>query len=287
MFSSRESLITAENIEHYECLVETAKADLESHLESIDEKLELILERTLSESDSDALELRQIKEERKSTEKCLQICAQLSDHISQVQLSFKRSGDSGPGLDTERVTNDGLQECKNNLRLTISELERRMQNVMNRMVTKSKTAMTSEEEHQDLTRLRDEWETPHKCMDICSKANDNLKENMSTIDNYATGDALQFMVSTTGQTINGKNRGLGWRTRQVGGHLSDVTIQQLSRDMTSINIRNPENAGPSSEGTASFISGDATESEAKTEFKERYGQGFTLTPRSSTSTVTG
>lgn len=162
-----------------------------------------------------------------------------------------------------------------------------MQDVMNRMVAKSETTMTSAEDHKDIIRLRDEWETAHKCMDICSKANDNLKENMSTIDNYATGDALQFMVSSTGQTISGRNRGLGWRTRQVGGHLSDTTIQQLSRDMTSINLRNAENAGPSPGDASSFISGDTTESEVKTEFKERYGQGFTLTPRSSTGTVTG
>jgi hypothetical protein len=37
----------------------------------------------------------------------------------------------------------------------------------------------------------------------------HLKENISTIENYATGDAIQFMVSTDGHTINGKNRGLG------------------------------------------------------------------------------
>ena len=284
MLASRKSSVTAEsleNLENYEDLVETAKSDLEAHLESIDEKLEILLGQNLPDSDPDALELRQIKEERLSTEKCLQICAQLSDHISQIQLTFKRSGSSaGPGLDTEGVTNDGLQECKNSLYLTISKLERRMQDIMDRMMAKSKAAMTSEKEYTDLVRLREEWETVHKCMDICSMADNNLKENMSIIDNYATGDALQFMVSTNGQTIQGKNRGLGWRTRQVGGHLSDAAVQQLSRDMTSTNLQNPENTGPSSRGNMSFVPGYGAEEEATTEFKERYGQGFKLTPNS-------
>lgn len=236
-------------------------------------------------SDSDALELRKIKEERLSTEKCLQICAQLSEHISQIQRSFQHSdGSPGSSPDTvpERVTNDSLQECKDNLQLTISKLERRMQDVMDRMVAKSKTAMTSEEEYTDLVRLRDEWDTAHKCMDICSKANNNLKENISTIDNYATGDALQFMVSTSGQLLHGKNQGFGWRTRQVGGHLSDTTVQQLSRDMTSINLRKIENYGQSARGSATVVP-DETENEAIHEFKERYGQGFKLAPKPSWS----
>lgn len=35
-------------------------------------------------------------------------------------------------------------------------------------------------------------------MDICSRADDHLNENISTIDNYATGDTLQFMVKIDG-----------------------------------------------------------------------------------------
>lgn len=139
----------------------------------------------------------------------------------------------------------------------------------------SKTAITSEEEYTDLVRLWEEWETAHKCMDICSR----LNENMTIIDDYATGDALRFMVSTNGQIIQGKNRGLDWRTRQIGGHLSDTSVQQLSRDMARINLQSSENAIPPSRGSTSFVPGDRTENEATIEFRERYGQGIKLTPR--------
>jgi hypothetical protein len=67
---------------------------------------------------------------------------------------------------------------------------------------------------------------------------------MTTIENYATGDAMQVMVSTNGKTLYGKNRGLGSRTRQIGGHLSDASLQQLSRDMSFINSQ----TGPAAEG---------------------------------------
>jgi len=238
----------------------------------------------VTESDSDAAERRLIKEEQLSTQKCLQICAQLSDHINQIQLMPKRSGSSlglnDPDALPVRVTNMGLQECKNSLILTAAKLERHMQDLMDRLVTKSKTAMTSEEDVADLARLRDEWETARQCMDICSKADNHLMENISTIDNYATGDAVQFMVSTDGKTIYGKNRGLGWRTRQVGGHISDVSLQQLSRDLTSINIRNTANEGPPSRSDTPSVPNDGVENGPISDFRERYGQGFKLTPKS-------
>ncbi|PLB49664.1 hypothetical protein P170DRAFT_456251 [Aspergillus steynii IBT 23096] len=279
----RKSSITAESLRDYEDLIVTAKADLEAHLETIDGKLELIFQKTVAGSDSDASELRLIEEERLSTEKCLQICTQLSNHISQIQ-STHESDDSAPGpfdFDTlpERVTKESLQDCKKRLTLTAAKLERHMKDLMDKLLIKSRLNMTSEEEFADLTRLREEWETARQCMDICSRADDHLKENISNIDNYATGDAVQFMVSTNGTIIHGKNRGVGWRSRQVGGHLSDVSLQQLSRDFTSINLGST--LRPSSQDNSPNSPNNETPSETTSEFKERYGRGFRLSPKTS------
>jgi hypothetical protein len=286
--SSRKSSVTAESLEVYRDLIKTANDDLEAHLQSIDEKLETIFGHTMTESDSDATELRLIKEERISTQKCLQICAQLSDHINQIQLTPRRSGSSSGTIDPdalpERLTIEGLQECKNSLFLTAAKLEGYMKDLIDRMVTKSKRAMTSEEELADLVRLREEWETARQCMDICSRADIHLKENVSNIDNYATGDAIQFMISTDGKTLHGRNRGLGWRTRQVGGHLSDVSLQQLSRDMSSISFHNTGNEDPSSRGSTLPVPDDGVENKPGSEFRERYGRGFKLPSRTTAET---
>lgn len=144
--------------------------------------------------------------------------------------------------------------------------------------------MTSKEEHADLVRLREEWETTRQCVDICSKADIHLKENISTIDNYATDDAIQFMVSTDRKTIHGKNRGLGWRTRQVGGHLSNVSLQQLSRDMSSISFQNRGNEDPSMRGSTLSAPDDGVEKKPGSEFGERSGRGFKLTSRAAADT---
>ncbi|KIW87200.1 uncharacterized protein Z519_12102 [Cladophialophora bantiana CBS 173.52] len=286
----RKSSVTAESLESYKDLIQIATTDLEAHLESIDEKLEIIFKQTMTESDADATEVRLIKEEQLSTQRCLQICAQLSDHINQIQLTPKRSSSSpgiiDPNTFPERVTNVGLEECKNSLIRTAAKLERHIQDLMDRLVTKSKTAMTSEDDIADLARLQEEWETARQCRDICSKADNHLKETISTIDNYATGDAVQFMVSTDGNIIHGTNRGLGWRTRQVGGHLSDLTIQQLSRDMTSISIRNTGNEAPHSGGDSPSVPNDGVGNKPSSDFRERYGRGFKLTSKSTSDATT-
>jgi hypothetical protein len=281
---SRKSSVTAETLESYKNLLKTATDDLEAHLESIDEKLGNIFEQTVTESASDAAERRLIKEEQLSTRRCLQICAQLSDHLNQIQLMPKLP-DTSPGtIDPDafsvRATNLGLQECKNSLTTTVARLEGHMRDLMDRLVTKSKTVMRSEEDVANLATLWDEWTTARQCIDICSKADNHLKENISIIDNYATGDAVQFMVSTDGRVIHGKNRGLGWRTRQVGGHLSDVSVQQLSRDMTSISIRNTGNQSAPLQSDTLPVPNDGVEDGPNSDFRTRYGQGFKLKSKS-------
>ncbi|KAJ5223231.1 hypothetical protein N7468_007773 [Penicillium chermesinum] len=271
----RLSAAAVGNMEEYQNLIQEAKEDLGARLESIDSKLEDLARKDEDQSGSDSAELRSLRDERLSTENCLQICAQLSSHIDQIQLMSKKAGASrGPsGSDNspESVTNEGLQECKNSLAATAAKLEQHMREVMDRLLSKSK-AGSSRDDVQDLSRLRDEWEAARQCLDICSRADSNLKENVSIIENYGTGDALQFMVSANGKVLHGKNQGLGWRSRQVGGYMSDESIQQLSRDLSVI-YTSPQKPGVSTPQGAS-VPGEETTAE----FKKRYGRGFTLSP---------
>lgn len=269
-------------MEEYRNLIKTATDDLEARLESIDEKLETIFARTLTDSDVDAVEMRLIREERASTQKCLQICSQLSDHIDQIQLHPAQHSESSsrpthPIPLPEIVTSQGLQECQDSLRDASAKLERHMHDVVDRLLVKSKISMASEEEVAELTRLQEEWKTARHCMGICSKADDHLKETISIIENFATGDdTIQFLVSTNDRVIHGKNRGYGTRQRQVGGHLSDLSLQQISRDMANVSLGGKEEQGKRSRSAESSASCVPVESTLSSGFRERYGKGVKL-----------
>ena len=96
-----------------------------------------------------------------------------------------------------------------------------------------------------------------------------LKGKMSTIENHAVGDAVQIMVSTNGKIIHGKNRGLGPRTWQVGGYISDTSLQKLSHGIFDCYL---------AKTTIGVSSGrDNTKAEPTLEFREQ-DLGLQLTP---------
>lgn len=150
-------------------------------------------------------------------------------------------------------------------------------------MAKLKTTNISEEEHTDAARLRDKLAATRQSITICSRAHDYLKDNVSTIDNYATGDTVQFMVSTSEKTIHGKNRGPGWRTRQVGGHISDESLQQIARSLATVAMPSSGSRGSSPPVDARFDSKVNVKpgEEPNSKFKEQYGRGFKLTPHRS------
>ncbi|KAK0706251.1 hypothetical protein B0T26DRAFT_755775 [Lasiosphaeria miniovina] len=105
--------------------------------------------------------------------------------------------------------------------------------------------MPDEEESVMLSQLQAEWESVRKSLQLCSQSNTNLNENISVIDNFATGDdAIQFLVSTNDKPIRGQNRGYGERPRQLGGYMSDESLQRVSDSMTRPGLYDREVATP-------------------------------------------
>jgi len=256
----------------------------------MDEKLELILHQNIPGSGLDADEVRQIKEERQSTEKCLQICAQLSKHISHIQTTTQRSASTDAGGNSssipEKITNEGLQECKGSLARMAQQLASHEKQLFDRLMNKLDTASTPQENAADIARLREEWQSTRKSMDILSTAGNYLEKNISIIENHATGDAVQIMVSANGKTLHGTNRGLGWRTRQIGGYLDNETVRQISRDMVSVSIRTTDDREPSPRNESSIVSDDTGRGRQHSQFMERYGEGFKLTSKSTSDITT-
>ena len=60
-------------------------------------------------------------------------------------------------------------------------------------------------------------------------------DEISSVDNCGVGDVFQVMVTTDGQTLQGRNQGFGGVIRQIGGRFSDLSLQQVLRDMNKTN----------------------------------------------------
>lgn len=241
----------------------------------------MLLGKSVAGSTSDTFELMQIKEEKLSTEKSLAICAQLSTHISQIQFETESSTSAGASTDKtsvpEKITREGLEECKTSLSRMAAKLKEHEKLLFDRLLEKMKASTTSPEEAADIARLRDEWQSTHESIDILSKANSYFENQTSVIENHATGDAVQIMVATDDKTLHGINRGLGWRSRQIGGRMDNETVRQISRDMVSITIRSAHGEDPQPPKATPTASTEGGTSSRFSEFSQRYGEGFKLT----------
>ena len=271
----RTSSATAENIEGYSDLLKTARADLEDRLETIVDKLDDI-EQRVTGSASETYEVKQIKEEKLSAEKGLQICAQLSAQIQQIQLTATRTSHSNDGSDgssvSDKITREGLEDCKTSLSRMANKLKSREKELFNRLAQTMSASVTSPADAEAIAGLREEWESTRESMDILSTAGSYLGESTSVIENRALGDAFQIMVSANGKVLHGTNQADGWRARQFGGYMDNETVRQLSRDMLSSfsPISNKEQDQEESQD----LPKPESESQRQTEFMERYGKGF-------------
>jgi hypothetical protein len=205
------------------------------------------------------------------------ICAQFSKLIDELQVSSAKDLPQGSDDSPEKITSDGIEECRVSMEQTAARLESHMQDILDRMMSNSSATMTQEDTRY-LGRLREEWTTARKCRDICFQANQHLKENISVIDNHATGnEAVQLLVSNSQKTIHGKNRGYGDQIRQLGGHLSDQSIQKISGDFLQMTIQRPGETHLPTHGDA--LSADNDQNEGAMKWRPQYGSGKTLRSR--------
>lgn len=224
---SRNSTATAENIESYKSLVETATDDLQVHLESINEKLERVLGRRETDPSSGSTELSQMKEEISSTQRCLQICDQLSERISQIQLTPRETKTSG------------LQTTKHGLISTASEFQRRLQDLKNRM-SKSLPQAPNGGEQTPESEMKDEIERLEQCLEICNDAVEDLDLNrMNHFENVSVAkDGHQINVTTLSDLISAKNIKAGFRSTKMLGQISDASLQELSTKWSPDTLKN-------------------------------------------------
>lgn len=251
-------------------------------------KLKAIIKRIVPDTDEDITELRRIKEKRLSTEKCLEICAQLSSYIEQIQSTLNQDarplGSTELGALPERVVNEGVQGCKESINLASAKLQRNLRDTIDCLIRKSKTAMTSKDGITELTRMWDEWEAASKCKEFLSKAENYLNENISTIENYTAGNSVQYMLSTDGTVIRGKNQDNGGGSIPFRGYIGSAALQAMVRSMPRIGVGPSRNECLPLKGNIPPTQANTVDKGGVSKFNDWYGRGIKLSLGSTSDT---
>lgn len=292
-------------------MIQTATANFEDRLQRIDARMESLVSGLGSDPEPEAAqetaaEVQKIQEERLSTEKCLQICTQLSHHINQLRLSGRQRFGAGTATPSdsesvpERITNEGLDECADSLSRMIQKLACHEQTLFTRLADAMAGSSLSGKNVAEVARLREEWVSTHGQMGALYKIGQKLEDTVSQIQNHATGDALQVMVSADGKPLRGTNKATGQGIQlQAGGLMSNETIQIFLREGVRMSlakygdrVSSKEHAGKinarvansSPERAKSRSTKDVREENSdESQFEDLYGEGYTLACESPTS----
>lgn len=88
MSQSHQAAVTANVLKECKEIIRNTTSDLEEHLQEIDTRLQILCLRGARISDEDRTKRELVQEQKDSTRQCLDICAQVSEHIDQVQLNI-------------------------------------------------------------------------------------------------------------------------------------------------------------------------------------------------------
>ncbi|KAI0120607.1 hypothetical protein BJ170DRAFT_600500 [Xylariales sp. AK1849] len=80
--------------------------------------------------------------------------------------------------------------------------------------------------------------------------------------------------------VEGLNQGFGLRPKQVGGHLTDVSLQHISTDITQLYIQTVGDSTSSSRNSTPLVPEDLMESTPSSDYRGRYGPGMKLASKS-------
>jgi hypothetical protein len=266
---------------------------LEAHLEDVQQKLEVLTQRAASGPSFDEAVRRSMEEEQRSTEKGLEFCAMLSQAIEKIQVDFFGNEQGSPtsqrpDTTSEMLFGEGLDGCMHHMRFTLEQLEKHRKRIAESLSSGS-TATISNHEQASLNKLQAEAKTLRHCLNFCTDIDAVLESQISNIENHAEGDdTIQFMVSTNGKPVNGKNRGNGLRLKQAGGHFSEESLQQLSQDFKTISIHHQTGLQEYiRKPSISAEGGDGASHRPESPFGDRHGPGFTLARHLASTTSAG
>ena len=145
-------------------------------------------------------------------------------------------------------------------------LTRHLQDLDNKMVvlhTQPPQKLTSYAAEQE--KIQEEIDSIKQCLAICADASKRAEQDRINVfeDVSMADDGHQVIVSTLGDLIVARRVTAGARSMQLMGQMSDASLQQLSQNF----------------GNGTVEKGN--KDDAGSGFKERYGEGWKLSPLNS------
>ncbi|GAQ12182.1 hypothetical protein ALT_9503 [Aspergillus lentulus] len=243
----RQTAVTSNVLEEYKQMIAETTSDLQDHLLDLDSRVQSLQWKRSFQSAPN--ELEEIREEKASTEQCLNICAGVSEAIEAFEKNLSLGSDAHSASVEQKssaqariTTKAMLTDFQVKLLTSRKDFESRMKELDRRLYDLSeKGPHLTGEEALRLECMKEERDSISQCLNICTDASD-LAANP------------RLVVSTIGDLISAKHITTGARSAQWFGQMSDETLQQLSQNHKLVPSEEKE-SGPRNKGKNSASGG--------------------------------
>lgn len=233
--------MTLQVLNEYKDMIRNTKRDLEDHLEEVNARLQALTPPSNDRLVLEQTDVERFKNERDSTEQCLDICADVLAHINELRfqpISVMQFNSGVPsGLSPRDLTHAHamtlltLKECTDRLSDTLARLRAHEESTQSRLSSGTFIEEPRSMPGNEAQRLAREHDSVRQCLTVCSEADERASSGkVHVLDDIIIGEnGEQMLISTLGDLYDARRVRLGDGAVQIVASTSEPAMQELFR----------------------------------------------------------
>lgn len=271
--------VTRNVIDEYKDMIDDTTADLQKHMQRLDERARSLAVPPAESVESDSTDWLALFEEKESTRKGLQICTELSLHIEALESTSSENPQFSEQPSADKYIKSSLSSAKSSISMLESRLRSHGSEIDKRMDAMKLKTDLSEDDINELAQLRETKESIHQCMNVVAHAGEDLaKERANVFEDITMADnAYGITVSTVKDLVFARRVNVQGQARYVGGQIDEASYNATITALTDLDRGSVHYGG---RDTSSVSSKDEVANKAMISraFLDRHGPGVKLEP---------
>jgi len=220
-------------------IITKSTAEVQRHLQKVDQQLQALSRREACNSDDDATEWKRLQDEKASIEKQLVIFDQVLallreaqsnnlDDVLRAQHAYKTVRKALTVPVEKWITTDDIREFQAKLENMVSAMNASVQSIDERLRALPETVV---QELSELKRLQNDRQIDQQSLAFYEQLSRKTEEKRVNISNnvLAATNANQIIVSTFGDLVANNNVRAESGATQIMGQMSDTSLQTIIR----------------------------------------------------------
>ncbi|KAF5541681.1 beta-lactamase [Fusarium phyllophilum] len=279
MLAGTITAVTRNVIDEYKDMIDDTIADLQKHMQRLDERARSLAIPQAESVESDSTDWLALFEEKESTRKGLQICTELSLHIEALESTSSENPQFSKQPSADKYIKSSLSSAKTSISTLESRLRSHGSEIDRRMDAMKLKTDLSEDDINELAQLRETKESIHQCMNVVAHAGEDLaKERANIFEDITMADnAYGITVSTVKDLVFARRVNVQGQARYVGGQIDEASYNATISALTDLDRGSAQYGGRDMtwESSKDEVANKAAISRA---FLERHGPGVKLEP---------